>query len=153
MGNQKKKKSGYFGLFGSIVCTVLCLLFLLLIIDISIRDIDIYNNSNQTVGTIHEIVRTGSRSRGGRRRTAVYIRYSVDNTEYIQGLSTVSSRRFASRPIGARVHVRYNPNNHNLVVESSDDIKAFLIVSIIFLGYGIFHGMAGIYHRYMYGKQ
>jgi len=146
---QKKNESGYLGLFWSIVLTIGCVLFLLIITDISIRDMDIYNNGNQTVGTIHQIRRSGRRSRN------VYVRYRVGNIKHIQRVNEASFfNRLSSNFVGDNILVKYHPDNPNTIIHgTARSIKINFAISIIISGIGLIYGIAGIYDRYMYGKQ
>ena len=150
---KTKKNGGYFGLFGSIVCTVICLFILLILLDSSYNYMNIYNNGNQTVGTIHQIIRRrGSR---GRTNYTIYIQYRTGNIERVQRLESIGPiRRIASHPVGTNIRVRYHPDNPTTIIHATPaDIRANAIGISILFGLGIIFGVGGIRHRYLYGKE
>jgi len=146
-------RTGYFGFVGSIVLTVICLFLFVWTVVSTVRHLNIYNNGNQTMGTVHQ-VRRSYRSRGGVRYTT-YIRYEVNNIERIQRLNMDFFGGGIGNPdIGTIVNIRYHPNNSNYIFRGTrNGIVANLIIYSVLCGGGLLFGVFGIRYRYLQGKQ
>jgi len=144
--------SGYFGFVGSIVLAVICLLLLIWTTVATVRHLNIYNNGNQTTGTVYRVERrSGSR---GRVTFTVFVRYEANNRERIQRVNTdFFGGGIGNREIGSTVNIRYHPNNPNYIFNGT---RNWIIGNVIFYGIlfggGMLFGVFGARFRYRHRK-
>ena len=146
-----QKENPYLGIFGSVALMVICLFILLIWLDSAHNYMNIYNNGNQTVATIHRIRRSSGRGRNYH----IYVRYRTNNSniERLERLESIGSRRLASHPIGTNVVIRYHPDNPTTILHATPrDIILDTIFFTVFFGSLIILGIAGLRRRYLYGK-